>query len=209
MLAKRGESPDMPMSAQPRTDWHDAGMLSEDPAKWQNELIRLMPHDTECVARFEEEAVQIRQVIGRWITGGVHHVGSTAVPGLDAKPIIDIAVGVESLEASRPCIELLEEIHYLYSPYRAEVMHWFCKPDPVRRTHHLHLIPTGSPRLDDELAFRDYLRAHPDRAAEYLVLKRRLAAEHAEDREAYTIAKAGFVERVTALAHTWRADPSA
>jgi GrpB-like predicted nucleotidyltransferase (UPF0157 family) len=198
-----------PMIGQSRTACQDAVMPSEDPAKWQDELVLVVPHKTEWAASFEEEAVRIRAVMGPWITGGVHHVGSTAVSGLDAKPIIDIAVGVESLEASRPCIELLGEIQYLHSPYRAEVMHWFCKPDPARRTHHLHLIPTGSPRLNDELVFRDYLRGHPDQAAEYGALKRRLADEHPKDREAYTGAKADFVEAVTALAHIWRADPTA
>ena len=183
-------------------------MASDDPTNWQNEPVRLLPHDPVWAASFEEEAARIRQVMDPWITGGIHHVGSTAIQGLDAKPIIDIAVGVESLEASLPCIELLSDIQYLYAPYRADVMHWFCKPDPSRRTHHLHLIPTGSARLDDELVFRDYLRAHSDQAAAYGRLKRRLAAEHCEDREAYTRAKAGFVEAVTARAHTWRAEPS-
>lgn len=180
-------------------------MPSEDPAAWQNEVVRLVPHDAAWAARFEEEADRIRAAVGPWITGGVHHVGSTAVPGLDAKPVIDIAVGVKSLEASRPCIERLRELDYLYSPYRAEIMHWFCKPDPARRTHHLHLIPTDSPRFDDEMAFRDYLRAHADRAAEYGALKRQLAVQYATDREAYTKAKAGFIEDVTALARRWRA----
>jgi len=183
-------------------------MASEDPALWENELVRVVPYDPDWAGRFEDEAVLIRAVIGPWITGGVHHVGSTAVPGLEAKPIIDIAVGVESLEASRPCIELLREVQYLHSPYRAEVMHWFCKPDPARRTHHLHLIPAKSTRLDDELLFRNYLRAHPDRAAEYGALKRRLAEQHATDREAYTRAKSGYVERITLIAHAWCADAS-
>ena len=114
-------------------------------------------------------------------------------------------MGVESLEASRPCIDRLSEIDYLYSPYLGEVMHWFCKPDPARRTHHLHLIPTGSARLEDEIVFRDYLRTHPAVADEYGDLKRRLAAELGEDREAYTSAKADFVESVTVAAHAWRA----
>lgn len=117
-------------------------------------------------------------------------------------------MGVESLEASRPCIDLLRGIDYLYSPYRGEVMHWFCKPDPSNRTHHLHLIPTGSPRLADEIAFRDYLRAYPARAAKYGSLKRRLAADHTEDREAYTRAKADFIESLTAASHTWRSEPT-
>lgn len=183
-------------------------MASERPAKWHDEPVKLVPHNPEWAARFDEEAAHIRQVMGPWITGGIHHVGSTAVPGLDAKPIIDIAVGVESLEASQPCIDLLGEIQYLYAPYRADVMHWLCKPDPSRRTHHLHLIPTGSARLDDELVFRDYLRARPDQAAEYVALKRRLAVEHAEDRDAYTRGKTGFVEAATARAYAWREGPS-
>lgn len=183
-------------------------MAANDPGTWRNEPVRLVSHDPAWAARFREEAELLRVTIGTWITGGVHHIGSTAVPGLDAKPIIDIAVGVESLEASQPCIELLRKIEYLYSPYRGEVMHWFCKPDPARRTHHLHLMPTGSARLRDEIVFRDYLRAHPARAAEYGDVKRRLADEHTEDREAYTSAKADFVESVTAAAHAWRAASS-
>jgi GrpB-like predicted nucleotidyltransferase (UPF0157 family) len=173
----------------------DAGMPFEDPTKWHDEAVRVVPHNPTWGASFEEEAELIRALIGPWITGGIHHVGSTAVPHLEAKPVIDIAVGVESLEASRPCIQLLGEIRYLHSPYRADVMHWFCKPDPARRTHHLHLIPTGSPRFNDELVFRDYLRNHPDLAAEYGALKRRLATEHPEDREAYTRAKGASSKR--------------
>lgn len=181
-------------------------MAADDPETWRNEPVRLAQHDPAWATRFREEADLLQATIGAWITGGIHHIGSTAVPGLDAKPIIDIAVGVESLEASRPCIDRLSKIEYLYSPYRGEVMHWFCKPDPAKRTHHLHLIPAGSARIEDEIVFRDYLRSHPACAAEYGDLKRRLAAEHAEDREAYTSAKADFVESVTAAAHAWRAE---
>lgn len=78
-------------------------------------------------------------------------------------------------------------------------MHWFCKPSPAHRTHHLHLVPLGSP-LWIELAFRDYLRSHPDVAGEYAALKRRLAAAPPFDRAAYTNAKAPFVERALATA---------
>lgn len=165
-----------------------------------DEPIRLVPHDPAWSARFEAEAALLAEAIGPWVTGGIHHVGSTSVPGLDAKPIIDIAVGVESLEASRPCLELVGGLGYLYAPYRAEVMHWFCKPDPARRTHHLHLIPTGSGRLEDELLFRDFLRSHPGQAREYGVLKRRLAVDHAHDRDGYTAAKTAFVLETLRLA---------
>lgn len=149
---------------------------------------------------FADEAALLEEVIGPWATGGIHHVGSTAVPGLLAKPVIDILVGVDSLEDSRPCIALLAPLHYLYSPYLPEQMHWLCKPDPARRTHHLHLVPTHSERFVDELAFRDYLRAHGDRAREYAELKRGLAARHRQDREAYTDGKAEFVHATLSLA---------
>ena len=74
-------------------------------------------------------------------------------------------------------------------------MHWFCKPHPSRRTHHLHLIPHGSERFREELTFRDRLRADPETAAAYADLKRALAAEHSDDREAYTDAKADFISQ--------------
>jgi GrpB-like predicted nucleotidyltransferase (UPF0157 family) len=71
-------------------------------------------------------------------------VGSTAVPGLDAKPVIDILAGIGDLATARPCIRLLAPLCYLCAPYRAGEMLWFCKPHPARRTHHLHLVPPGT-----------------------------------------------------------------
>jgi GrpB-like predicted nucleotidyltransferase (UPF0157 family) len=167
--------------------------------------VSLHPYDPAWPARFEHEASLLGAVIGPWITGGVHHVGSTAVPGLAAKPVIDIMAGVDDLESSRPCIELLALLDYLYAPYRADVMHWFCKPSPAHRTHHLHLVPTGSARFTGVLAFRDYLRSHPAAARQYEQLKRELAAKHADDREAYTDGKAALVATLTEDARRWRA----
>jgi GrpB-like predicted nucleotidyltransferase (UPF0157 family) len=170
----------------------------------RDEPVRIEPPNPDWPALFEREARELERAIGPWVTGGIHHVGSTAVPGLAAKPVIDIAVGVESLKASRPCIKHLTAIEYVYAPYRADVMHWFCKPDPARRTHHLHLIPTGSERLRDELAFRDHLRTHAEDAAEYESLKRMLAIEHAGDRDAYTEGKSAYVGAITRLARAQR-----
>lgn len=175
---------------------------------WRDEAVRVVDYDPAWPGAFRVEAEALEPVIGPWITGGIHHVGSTAVPGLSAKPVIDILVGVESLEASRPCIEVLASLQYHYAPYRADVMHWFCKPDPSRRTHHLHLVPTGSPRYVEELAFRDYLRAHPGQAHAYEVLKRDLAVRFRDDREAYTEGKAAFVRELTDLALAWSSRPS-
>jgi GrpB-like predicted nucleotidyltransferase (UPF0157 family) len=158
-----------------------------------DEPIQLAPSDPSWSTRFQQERAALEGAIGGWVCGGIHHVGSTAVPGLEAKPIIDILAGVESLETARACFEPLARIGYLYAPYLPDEMHWFCKPNPTRRTHHLHLVPAGSRRYHDELAFRDRLRADPEIASQYGALKRELAERHREDRELYTEAKSAFV----------------
>jgi GrpB-like predicted nucleotidyltransferase (UPF0157 family) len=158
-----------------------------------DEPVRLVPPDPSWPARFEKERAALEAAIGEWVCGGVQHVGSTAVPHLEAKPIIDILVGVRDLEAGRACFDPLARLGYLYAPYLAEEMHWFCKPHPARRTHHLHLVPIGSQRYRDEITFRDWLRANPELANRYAALKRELAKLHPDDRDAYTEAKGAFV----------------
>jgi GrpB-like predicted nucleotidyltransferase (UPF0157 family) len=159
----------------------------------RSEPVRLVPYDPAWPAAFERERVALEASIGPWVVGGIHHVGSTAVPGLEAKPIVDILVGVEDLGSSRECFEPLAALEYLYAPYRSDEMHWFCKPHPDRRTHHLHLAPLTGRRYADELAFRDRLRADPATAERYAKLKRELADRFPEDREAYTEAKTDFI----------------
>jgi GrpB-like predicted nucleotidyltransferase (UPF0157 family) len=162
-----------------------------------DEPIRLAPADPEWRGRFKLEQRALEGAIGEWIIGGIHHVGSTAVPGLDAKPVIDILAGVRSLEIARHCFEPLAVLDYLYAPYLPEEMHWFCKPDPARRTHHLHLVPVGSQRYSNELTFRDRLRADPRLAADYVALKHHLAERYRDDREAYTEAKGASSEQLS------------
>jgi GrpB-like predicted nucleotidyltransferase (UPF0157 family) len=160
-----------------------------------DEPIRLVPHDPCWEESFERERRLLEGAIGAHVAGGIHHVGSTAVPGLEAKPIVDLLVGVEDLDSARPCFEPLARAGYLYAPYLPEEMHWFCKPHSARRTHHLHLVPAGSRRFRDELRFRDLLRADPELARGYGELKRALAARFEHDREAYTDGKADFIQR--------------
>lgn len=162
--------------------------------------MRLVAYDDTWPSQFAAEAALLAQVMGSGVTGGVHHVGSTAIPGMPAKPIIDILVGVSDLPTARGYIPRLASLDYLYAPYRPDEMVWFCKPDPAHRTHHLHLVPTGSPRFADELAFRDYLQAHPATAAAYAELKADLATRFRTDREAYTEGKSSFVAAVLAAA---------
>jgi GrpB-like predicted nucleotidyltransferase (UPF0157 family)/GNAT superfamily N-acetyltransferase len=162
--------------------------------------VRIEPYDTAWPLRFDQERSILLDTLASWLAGPIEHIGSTAVPGLSAKPVIDIMAAVESLDASRPAIAALAGIGYVYFPYRADVMHWFCKPSTAMRTHHLHLIPLDSSLWRQRITFRDYLRNNPAKAAEYAELKHRLAHEHEFDREAYTDAKEPFIRDVLNLA---------
>jgi GrpB-like predicted nucleotidyltransferase (UPF0157 family) len=162
--------------------------------------VEIAAYDSNWPRLFEDEAEVLRRALAPWLVGPIEHIGSTAIPGLAAKPIIDIMAAVETLDASRPAIVAAADVGYCYAPYEAEFRHWFCKPSPAVRTHHLHLVPIDSSQWIRPIAFRDYLRAHADVADEYEALKRQLAQRHPFDRTAYTIAKRPFVERVTAIA---------
>ena len=137
--------------------------------------ICIVPYDRSWAERFVSEHRALSHAIGDYLSGTLEHIGSTAVPGLAAKPVIDIMAGVVSLNASRPAISILKGLNYCYFPYRSDDMHWFCKPSAQVRTHHLHLVPFGSRLWTDRIAFRDYLREHAGVAMDYARLKRQLA----------------------------------
>jgi GrpB-like predicted nucleotidyltransferase (UPF0157 family) len=160
--------------------------------------IEIVPYDGSWLARFADEREALVKLLRPWLYGPIEHVGSTAVPGLAAKPVIDIMAGVETLEASRAAIARLEGSGYCYFPYRTEAMHWFCKPSAALRTHHLHLVPVNSARWIECLMFRDALRADAELARAYAALKLDLAARFRDDRDAYTEAKAPFIRAVLA-----------
>jgi len=162
--------------------------------------VEIVAYDSSWPLLFAQERRALLRTIASWLAGPIEHIGSTAIPGLAAKPVVDIMAAVSSLEASRPAIEAAAEIGYCYFPYRAESEHWFCKPSPMFRTHHLHLMPIGSRQWLDAIAFRDYLRTHPTIAAEYETLKRQLARDFHFDREGYTEAKDPFINRIINLA---------
>ena len=158
--------------------------------------IIIEPYDPAWPMRFESERWLLTPVLAPWLVGPIEHVGSTAVPGLPAKPIIDIMAAVSDLTSSVPAIGPLNSLNYCYFDYRADVMHWFCKPSDFERTHHLHLVPLGSPLWRDRLAFRDCLRADAAIRRMYTELKRTLASRYRDDREAYTEAKTEFIRCV-------------
>ena len=166
--------------------------------------IELVPYSPEWLLRFASEAALLRAVLRQWLVADLEHIGSTAVSGLVAKPIIDIMGPVASLQSSIAAINAAQDMGYRYFPYKPEQMHWFCKPSPEFRTHHLHLVPYDSPLWHDRLAFRDALRSDAALAAQYRELKLELAAKYRWDREAYTDGKSSFVQQVLQVWRTSR-----
>ena len=160
--------------------------------------IEIAAYDHSWPLKFVVERSLLEVALAPWLVGTIEHIGSTAVANLPAKPVIDIMAPVHSLQVSRPAIEAAAALGYVYYPYKSEVMHWFCKPSPAHRTHHLHLVPHESDLWHRRLAFRDALRRNESLAAEYANLKKSLSESFRFDREAYTEAKVPFIERVLA-----------
>lgn len=171
------------------------------------EDVAIVPYDPRWPGLFAREKVHLQQCLPADLIGRIEHFGSTAVPGLAAKPIIDMLVEVRSLEETKQrIVPVLESQGYDYfwrptwgddvPPFYA----WFIKRDPAgRRTHHIHMV---EPHFDhwQRLLFRDYLIEHPQTAREYQDLKLHLAHKYPHDRIAYTRAKSDFIVRITALA---------
>ncbi len=155
--------------------------------------VEIVPCNQAWPSMFEMERAALCTVLGPWFAGEIQHVGSTAVPGLPAKPMIDIMAPVVSLQESLEALAAAALVGYVYYPWRADIMHWLCKPSPSVRTHHLYLVPWGSRTWFERLAFRDALRASPCLSEEYAALKRSLASQFPFDRDAYTASKTPFI----------------
>jgi len=152
--------------------------------------VEIADYDPAWPAVFEAERERLARVLGRV---EVHHFGSTAVPGLAAKPVIDMIALVPDLDA--PVASLVAEAGYQFPrAFNATLTHrrFLCFPSAAHRTHHLHLVDDRE-ELERRLRFRDRLRADPVLAREYVALKRSLAARFPEDREGYTDAKSQFI----------------
>jgi GrpB-like predicted nucleotidyltransferase (UPF0157 family) len=166
--------------------------------------LQVVPYDPGWPAAFEVEAIRLRTALGTLALRIDHH-GSTSIPGLGAKPIIDIQVSVAALQPLAAYGEPLQAIGYLHVPHSDDSFcPFFHRPLQWPHTHHVHVVEEGGAEERRTLAFRDYLRDHAAVAREYERLKHDLAGQFAatsrESRDAYAHAKTDFIERVVAMA---------
>ena len=181
--------------------------LEEKIARVFKEEVAVVPYDPRWSKMFEQERLHLLSCLPTDLMKRIEHFGSTAVPGVSAKPIVDILVEVTSLDETQQRITpILEAQGYDYfwrpswgndtPPFYA----WFIKRDKNgNRTHHIHMVESHFEHWD-RLLFRDYLIDHPDVAQEYGNLKMRLSSTYEDDRVSYTQAKSDFIRRVTETA---------
>jgi GrpB-like predicted nucleotidyltransferase (UPF0157 family) len=160
-----------------------------------DQRVAVVGYDPAWPDRFAEQRPLVEELLWPWLAGPVEHIGSTAVRGLRAKPVIDMLAPVSSLVSAQAAVPVLAQAGWLFWPddpcrhYRL----WFLRPSPEARTHHLHLIEAGHAHAAALVAFRDALRADGGLCREYADLKDRLAQQHPGNRNAYTNAKSSFV----------------
>jgi GrpB-like predicted nucleotidyltransferase (UPF0157 family) len=173
--------------------------------------VAIVPYDPAWPSRFASERALLRSLLGE-AAAAIEHVGSTAVPGLSAKPVIDIALGMRSLGSVADWIPAFRSAGYEFLPRfsaRFPGLRYFHKGPPELKAFHLHVVKIGANPWRRHLLFREHLRAHPDLVAEYEELKRRLAAAYPDDRPRYTAAKADFIDGVIRRARAHGAVPEA
>jgi GrpB-like predicted nucleotidyltransferase (UPF0157 family) len=167
--------------------------------------ISIIPYQHGWVELYEREAGILREALGEKALR-IEHIGSTSIPGMIAKPVIDIMVAVHSLPQAVELVSILEALGYLYRSNDTipERMFFAKESSPEVRTHHLNLTELSSGFWVNQLAFRDYLRTHEQIAAEYGVLKQDIANRYAQTKVLDPESKTPFVARVLELAEKGR-----
>ena len=172
--------------------------------------VVVVPHDPDWSVAFSVEAAEVAAALGPNHVAS-HHMGSTAIPGIHAKPVIDIAIEVSVIEAVDSQDAAMEAIGYeAMGEFGLAGRRYFRKNDALGvRSHQVHVYAAGSHGIVRYLAFRDFMRTHPTYARHYSDLKRGLAQAHPEDIGAYTAGKDAFIKDMECRALAWQRDRGA
>jgi len=165
--------------------------------------VELVPHNPAWSQLANEEARLILEHISVPIIG-VYHIGSTSIPGIKAKPILDFVIEVENLAKIIQSIESFEELGYCSKgEYGISGRQFFTKDTHGERSHHLHIFQKGHPDIERHLVFRDFLRSNPEAAHEYELIKEKLAKRFPKQSSDYTEAKSDFILSMDEVARYW------
>lgn len=177
----------------------DADVVRRDP-------IVIQPHDPRWSQAFDRQRAALEPVLAGRLVAPIEHIGSTSVPGLPAKAIIDMLAVIDDYPGFAAALPELERIGWVHAPEPGDEAHrkWsVCFPDVEHRTHHLHVVERDSSPWRDWLLFRDYLRTHADAGERYAALKIQLAAVDRDDRVRYRSGKAPLIGELMDEARAW------
>ena len=171
--------------------------------------ILVIPYDPSWPIAFDAAAREVSTAFGNKLLA-LHHIGSTSIPGLHAKPVIDMLAVVADITAVDRIGPAMEQLGYeVMGEFGIPGRRYFRRDNTQgARTHQIHTFQQGSRHIDRHLAFRDYLRAHPETAAQYADLKQKLATAHPHDMSAYMDGKDAFIKQVERHALQWKRDAS-
>ena len=166
--------------------------------------VEVVPHNPNWRNEFEVEAKQIAAVMGETLIT-IHHIGSTAIHGIYAKPVIDMLVEVRDITEVDARSSAMESLGYeVKGEFGIPGRRYFRKDNQAGiRTHQVHTFESGSAQVTRHLAFRNFLNAHPEEAQKYSELKRKLAAEHPQNMDGYISGKDDFIKEIDRRAAQW------
>lgn len=168
--------------------------------------VKVVPYDPDWPRSFRAEANELEAIFGQEVVA-IHHIGSTAIPNVSAKPIIDILMEVKQIDKIDEFNETMRQSGHL-SKGEAGIpgRRFFIKGDELYRTHHIHAFQTGHPDVERHLNFRDYMIAHPQEAQAYGHLKQELARQFPADIEGYMAGKDGLIKEIDRKAKAWKGE---
>lgn len=166
--------------------------------------VEVLPHNPHWYQAFQDESEQVIIALGDNVIA-IDHIGSTAIPRIHAKPIIDILVSVADITKVDDRNASMQALGYeVMGEYGITGRRYFRKDNKSRiRTHHIHIFTVGSAQINRHLAFRDYMRVHPEEAQRYSDLKQSLAKQYADDIDGYMDGKDGFIKAIDQKASLW------
>jgi len=164
--------------------------------------VKLVPYDTNWANHFQEKKKKLSRILARDNLIAIEHIGSTSIPGLLAKPLIDILLTVKDLQKAKEWIPALEKIGYHYKDENDPRRLFFTEGPEEIRIAYIHIAQQGSEYVDEALAFRDYLLANPGAVHEYELLKIKLAKSYPKNRAEYTKSKEDFIQKVISATKT-------
>jgi len=170
--------------------------------KTDKRRVELISYDSNWKDMYKEESEKIKDVLSDIIID-IHHIGSTAIPGIKSKPAIDILVEVKDIEAVDQYNNKIEELGYEVMGEHGIPKRRFFRKGGNKRTHHIHIFKVGNEEIERHINFKEYLIAHPDKAREYSKLKEKLANKYTYDVENYTNSKSDFIKKINRKAKLW------